>query len=557
MIWACFLHFYQPPTQKKYWIDRITDESYRRIIKGLLENPTAKITLNINSILCELWEECGHTDVLDGLKALVERGQVELTGSAKFHPLLPKLPKEMVVRQILLNEITLNKYFGVVGPATRNLKFEILNLKSNSNDSNVSNIENCDNSNSIQNSNCKLKIPMLRGFFPPEMAYNRYLAQIVADLGYEWIIAEELSLGKPVDYSKIYSVEGLTLKGSDPKSGLKIFFRDRAFSYKILAGYLGTEKLFVDELKVRFPLSYKEIQDSNVKGDSGIAHAPQNDVILASDEGARPESVSDLYLLTAMDGETFGHHRPGMERLLFDLFKIPEIQMVHISDLPRLFPKRESVETKPSTWALMEHEIELNLPFARWDDPENEVHKLQWELTDLAIETVKDFSLRHPDPAQPEKDLNSRDSSGRTPQNDENDAQNLLDRALHSDQYWWASAKPWWSIEYIERGAKELLEAVRAAGNRSAEQKAQELYYKILETAFEYQRSGKVDEISKKEDETIRMRTDQGLPKMPKEELLKIIETIRAEMLTVAQNQEYERAAQLRDRIKELKTYLN
>ena len=485
MVWACFLHFYQPPTQKKYWIDRVTDESYRRIINGLLENPQAKITLNINSILCELWDEHGHHDVLTGLKTLVGRGQIELTGSAKFHPLLPKLPREMVVRQIVLNEITLNKYFDVVGPRLKN-----------------------------QGSS-----PRLRGFFPPEMAYNRYLAEIVAELGYEWVIAEELSLGKPVDYSKIYTVSAVHVKESPLHVGegdsfldreLIVFFRDRSFSYKVLAGYLGTEKLFLDELGVRFP-EKPHYNDSNHRSD---------------DKGH--------FLLTAMDGETFGHHRPGMEKLLFDLFKISSIKMVHLSDLPGLFPKRESVETVPSTWALMEHEVEKNLPFARWDDPENEVHKLQWELTELAIKTV-----------------------GLTAQSNLEPAQKLLDRALHSDQYWWASAKPWWSIEYIERGAKELLEAVRQAGVSEALGEAQGLYYKILETAFEYQRSGKVDEISRKEDETIRMRTDQTLPKMPKEELLKIVATIRKEMLEVVSREEYERAAQLRDRIKELEGYLN
>lgn len=494
MIWANFLHFYQPPTQKKYWIDRVTDESYRRLVNGLLAEPRAKITLNINSILCELWEEYHHDDVLEGVKKLVQSGQIELTGSAKFHPLLPKLPKDQVVRQIRLNEESLGRYFEVVSP------------------------------NDVQRSTSNGR--RIKGFFPPEMAYDRNLAAIVAELGYEWILAEELSLGKTVDYSKVYSVSGISKRGGPKGEAFKIFFRDRAFSYKLLAGYLGTEKLFLDELAKRFPV-----------------HQDQQ------------------YLLTAMDGETFGHHRPGMEQLLFELFKIPQVEMVHISQLPSLFKTVEKVTTKPSTWALMEHEVEKNLPFARWDDPENQVHRLQWQLTDLAINAIC-----HPEGLTTPKDLNGKDSSDRTPQNDNfKKAQELLDRALHSDQYWWASAKPWWSIEYIERGAKELLEAVRATGqaeglpteaSAKAGQKAQELYYKILETAFEYQRSGIVDEISKKEDETMRMRTDQTLPQMPKEELIKIIETIRKEMMAVVAKQEYERATQLRDRIKELETYL-
>ena len=95
MVWACFLHFYQPPTQKKQWIDRITVESYRRLVEGLLNHPRAKVTFNINAVLLEFWDKYGHQDVLDGLRNLLKRGQIELTGSAKYHPLLPMIPREL------------------------------------------------------------------------------------------------------------------------------------------------------------------------------------------------------------------------------------------------------------------------------------------------------------------------------------------------------------------------------------------------------------------------------------------------------------------------------
>ena len=72
MFWANFLHIYQPPTQKEIWVKRIADESYRKIINGLLEIPRAKITLNINGILCELLERFGAKDVLHGIKKLLQ-----------------------------------------------------------------------------------------------------------------------------------------------------------------------------------------------------------------------------------------------------------------------------------------------------------------------------------------------------------------------------------------------------------------------------------------------------------------------------------------------------
>ena len=88
-----FLQFYQPQTQKKYWVDRITDEAYRRILEELKKAPRARVTLNINAVLVDVWDKFGHHDVIESLRELLARGQIELTASAKYHPLLPRLPR--------------------------------------------------------------------------------------------------------------------------------------------------------------------------------------------------------------------------------------------------------------------------------------------------------------------------------------------------------------------------------------------------------------------------------------------------------------------------------
>ena len=93
MYWANFLHIYQPPTQKPYWVNRISDESYRKIFRLLLENPKAKITMNISGILFELFEKNKQNEIIEMIKKLFDKGQLEVTGSAKYHPLLPFLPK--------------------------------------------------------------------------------------------------------------------------------------------------------------------------------------------------------------------------------------------------------------------------------------------------------------------------------------------------------------------------------------------------------------------------------------------------------------------------------
>lgn len=449
MIWVNFLHIYQPPTQKPYWVNRVTEESYRKIFGLLLENPTAKITMNINGVLLELFEKNGHKDVIEMIKKLISSNQLELTGSAKYHPLLPFLPEEEIIRQIKLHEETLYHYFG-----------------------------------------SKIK---LKGFFSPEMGFSLDLAKTISKLGYKWIIVDELSFPRDLGqqkYDRIYQILGL--------KNFLIFFRERKMSWIILSGQIGTGKLLIESLGERLK--------------------------------------RNEYLLTAMDGETFGHHRPGLEMLLFEIYKSEKIQTAKISDLLDLFPEREEIQPVPSTWALMEKDLEKKKPFARWSDDENIIHQFQWELTRLAIETIK--KAQKDDPGY-EK------------------ARQSLDRALHSDQYWWASARPWWSIEMIEGGAKELYDSILSMPGVSEEtsKKAEDLYHRIVFTAFDWQRSGIVDKISKAEDEEIRQRTDVGLPKLPKEEVEKMVERLEEEMKLVVSRQEYERAAQIRDRIKELRRY--
>lgn len=449
MIWANFLHFYQPPTQKPVWVKKITAESYRRLVQGMLEHPEARVTININGILDELLDQNGEGDVLDGLKELLRRGQIELTASAKYHPLLPMLPDEEIIRQVELNNDTHKKYFG------------------------------------------DLYKP--RGFFPPEMAFSKHVAEVVAKLGYEWIIVDELSFKKEhaaVDYSTIYDVEGL--------KNFHIFFRERKMSYKILSGQIGTGNLLVDSLGDRLQ--------------------------------------KDEYLLTAMDGETFGHHRPGLEHLLFEIYAAKEIKTCLISDLAERFPKRAVVDPLPSTWALMEKDLEKNEPFSRWQDSRNPIHMLQWQLSNLAMEVVHTA-----DPKDPEF------SKART----------ALDRAIHSDQYWWASAKPWWSLEMMERGAKELKDVVLMTPgvDQATKDTAEDLYRQIIFTGFEWQREGIVEQLGHEEDEEVRQLTDEGVPELPPAEIEKIVVNLTKEMDQMAKQQEFERAAQLRDRIKELRSY--
>lgn len=74
--WAPFLHFYQPPTQFHWVLDKVCNESYRPLIEIFRDIPSAKMTVNINAALTELLWDHGKRDIIEGLAELAENGQL-------------------------------------------------------------------------------------------------------------------------------------------------------------------------------------------------------------------------------------------------------------------------------------------------------------------------------------------------------------------------------------------------------------------------------------------------------------------------------------------------
>ncbi len=388
MYWANFLHIYQPANQQKKILGAVVAECYRPLLNEIKKDSKARITLNINASLVELFHEHGYRDLIDLLKELGNTGQIEFTGSAKFHAFLPLLPRDEVIRQIKLNDETNKKYLGEAYKPT--------------------------------------------GFFSPEMGYSDDVADVVEELGFKWMILDEITAHgevNKVDYTKLYKRKN---------SNLKLFFRERRISNLIMSAVVRTSDSLIDAI--------------------------------------RDDMASGRYLITAMDGETFGHHRPGLEKLLFEIFRDPRFNLVTISELFDHYTDTVEVSPVKSTWASSKQDIDLGIQFLSWHDPENIIHKWQWDLINLTLSNV--IKLK--------KSESYYDN-----------VRSKMDRALASDHLWWASAKPWWSVEMIEDGAFRLLDTLRTLPNIDAADLsiASKLYENIVSTAFEWHRTGKIHEM--------------------------------------------------------------
>ena len=195
---AFLFHIYQPPVQIPIVIKQIVNESYKPIMEALRDHPEAKITLNINGTLTEQLHDFGFDDLIGLITTLASRGQIEFTGSGKFHPLLPLIPEPEIKRQITLNNETNQHFFG------------------------------------------KLFNP--RGFFPPEMAVSEEVFKTVKKAGFDWIIMSGIANTLPEFPTNHISVL---------PNGLKLLFRDDYISIDCAFDKINNVEAFSNRLKYK------------------------------------------------------------------------------------------------------------------------------------------------------------------------------------------------------------------------------------------------------------------------------------------------------------------
>ena len=162
----------------------------------LQEHKNSAFTLNINANLIEMLIEYNLFETIDIIKDLRSEGKIEINGTAKFHPILPLIPKEEAKRQILLNEETHIKIFDNWKP---------------------------------------------KGFFPPELSIDSNIIKLVHELGYEWVLSSGIGCPQHWPYNKIYR----------SPEGLRLYFRDDILSNKISFNNI-TAKQFISDMREMF-----------------------------------------------------------------------------------------------------------------------------------------------------------------------------------------------------------------------------------------------------------------------------------------------------------------
>lgn len=331
------------------------------------------------------------------------------------------------------------------------------------------------------------------GFFTPELAVNDKVMEVIAKKGYKWISVPQVAHpeGNP-DFSKLYR---------HSKTGVNLLFRNKRVSAVVLSAMC------------------RDVQDLIKETKDLHEH--------------------DKYWFLVMDAETFGHHRVGHEKLLFEILDETEFfEPVRAVDLLQSNLITQNIDLRSSTWTNEEQDFWIDKEhtkattvksFILWKDPSNPIHKLQWKLTNLAIITLRNYK-----------------NEGR--EGNYKKARNLLDKAISSDQYWWASAKPWWSLEMIEQGAYQLKTVFSTLDPKvQSTKEADNLYRSILDQAFEWQRSGYIRKMHSESSGTFMKKSLKD--RTPPEWYNQLVLEFEKQMNNAADKQDFEKAIKWRDAV--------
>ncbi len=403
---SILLHLYQPATQDLAITKEIAETCYIPLIKLIKQKKKLNITLNLPLSLLAQMDTLGYKSWLADIKELYESERLEIVGTAAYHPLLSKvvsLNKTLTEQQIILNEYSLGYYFG------KDKGFE---------------------------GESALLLRDLKGFFPPELALSNDLVSLISELGYEWVLADEVSV-QATNSERRYGVF------SYKDSQIKILARNRELSNL---------------------LSFK--RDLNVEDFMATLHRMGDSVI-------------------ALDAEYFGHHhKDGLYLLdvLVDALSKHGVNTMTCSNFVEASQIHNLDSITESTWATTEHHLSKNDIYPNWAISSNDVHAMQWELlTELltvyepdavatSVEGLENFPVWKLNESSEKIDDKLFQSIN---------LNLLVLKAMNSDQFWWASKNPFRADGMVTRSLQIFEEISHILSNPHFSQKYTELSQKI------------------------------------------------------------------------------
>lgn len=248
------------------------------------------------------------------------------------------------------------------------------------------------------------------GVFPPEMAWDPSMSKLIAGTGCRWSITDDIpwvhsGLEAPADWIP-------------SSSGVGVFMRSNFWSNRI---------------------AFHE--------DDGADTAARMVQGLTRWRGA-----GDSYLITALDGETFGHHRKGALESFLRPFLLwfsgrTDARLSTLSDLSTAFPYREAV-VPAGSWSTTPADLDRGVPWPLWNDPANRDHTHLTALRNLVLDWAR------------------RCRGGGVAA--------LADRMLYSCPFWWASPGRYDPVQ-IRRGVGSMLETAVAAFRETGDRKTMDM----------------------------------------------------------------------------------
>jgi len=390
------LHLYQPLTQESGVFNDIASSCYLPLLKLIKNQKDFKVTLNVPLSLLQQMEYYGFSLWIDSLKELVDAGKVEITGSAAYHPLLTKIPVEYAEKQIILNEYGLGYYLG------RKTGFE---------------------------GEPSVMIRNLNGFFPPEMAIDESVLNILDDLGYKWVVVDESALA-----------------GNNCKN-TAVVVKNRSI------------KVVVRDREVSNILSFK--RDGNIDDIAESIKSPGDKII-------------------ALDGEAFGHHNKEgiylLEALIEAVVKTGA-EFVTISGLVNQLQVSEIDKIRESSWGAVEKDIEQGNPYPLWNAKDNRLQNKLWNLMTGFISAYadnNDYGGAEDYETMPIWKIEELEKITDPKLKTALKKDLYLNQALSSDQFWWVSNKEMpdgkvlYDANMLKRSLEMYKKVLSMGGNEAA-----------------------------------------------------------------------------------------